>query len=108
MDTNLAKRLKHRVTLLAEQNTSDGMGGIVEGWVDVATVWGGVEPKTAREFVKAEGISNEVTHVVVIRYLPNVHPDYQVKFGVRQFKVISVINPDERNAYLELVCKEET
>lgn len=107
MDYNLAKRLKHRVTLRREQNTPDGMGGIIEGWTDVATLWAGVEPRRARELVEAEGITNEVTHVVIIRHRSDVGPDDSIRYQSRDFKILSIVNPEESNRYLELVCQEQ-
>lgn len=107
LNYNLPKKLNKRVTIRQEGNTDDGMGGFIEGWSDLVTVWAGIRPRQADEFEEAEGIENEITHVVTIRYRTGIEPSMEVKYGAREFQILSVINPYEANRYLELVCVED-
>lgn len=99
-------KLNKRVKVQSETNAPDGQGGHVKSWVDVATLWCGLEPKTAKEFLRAEGIANEVTHIARLRYRSDIEPDMRVNFGNRNFQILSVINPKESNHYIELTIKE--
>jgi SPP1 family predicted phage head-tail adaptor len=52
--------------------------------------------------------TSEISHKIRIRYLASVTPKLRIKFGTRYFDIVSVINPDERNEYLEMMCRETT
>lgn len=98
--------LDKRITLQSVTQTSDGMGGYVDVWADVATVWAALWPVSAAEAVKAQANTMTATHRIVIRYRSGVSAAWRVKYGTRYFTIYSIINPSERNETLELLCKE--
>jgi SPP1 family predicted phage head-tail adaptor len=65
-----------------------------------------VEPLQGRELWTAKQVVAEVTHRIRFRHLSGVVPTQRVVFGSRTFEILSVINPEERNRELELLCKE--
>ena len=101
-----AGQLRHRVILQALVNTPDAAGGNIETWVNVATVWGKVEPIRGREFWAAQQANTSLDTVVTIRYLEGITPLNRVKFGARIFKIHTVINPLEGRRELQLMCEE--
>lgn len=107
LNYNLPKTLNKRVTIRQEANTDDGMGGFTEGWSDIATVWAGIKPRSAKEFLEAEGLENTLSHTVTIRYRSDVRPDMQVVYDSRHFHITGVVNVEEANRYLQLMCEEE-
>lgn len=102
-----AGRLNKRVILQTVSNAADGRGGVTETWADTATLWAHVEEIAGSERYEANQIASNLTHRVTIRYRTAVIPQQRVKYGTRILKIVSVVNPDQRNEMLELMCSEE-
>lgn len=98
--------LRHRITLQKLEMVQDSYGQPTETWEDIATVWAAVNPISGREFFQAETINSEVTHKILIRYRAGIEPTMRVKFKDRIFTILSVINFQEKNEALQLMCKE--
>jgi SPP1 family predicted phage head-tail adaptor len=101
-----AGRLRHRITLQEERPTRDSYKAEVLGWVDVATVWAAVEPLRGREYFSAQQVNSEVSHRVTIRYRSGVTSAMRVLFGSRVLQIDGVINVNEQNRELQLMCIE--
>ncbi|MDG6880951.1 Bacteriophage head-tail adaptor [Phocoenobacter uteri] len=99
-------RLRHRVTLKKQVNTQNDYGAATQEWIDIATVWAGVEPISGKEYFSSQHLNSEVSIKIVIRYLEGVLPTSQVVFKNRKFEVVSVLNYREHNRMLQLMCKE--
>jgi len=98
--------LNKRVTLQHKTRVADGMGGFSESYSDAATVFAAIRPTTAKELVQANSTAMVVSHRIRIRYRRDVKGSYRVKFGNRYFAIVSIINPEEKNEWLDLMCKE--
>lgn len=98
--------LRHKIDLLRPVTESDGMGGQIETWETYATVWAGIWPLKANEQIEAFKTEMKVTHKVLMRYLSGVSGDMKIRFGTREFEIVSIINPDERDISLTLLCEE--
>lgn len=103
-----AGRLRHRITIQENQPMTDAYGQPVENWVDVATVWGAVEPQRAVErFVdEANQLLASRTTLIVIRYRTGVSVESRVSWSGLTFNIRSIVNPDWRNRELQLTCEE--
>jgi SPP1 family predicted phage head-tail adaptor len=101
-----AGRLRKRVILQTATETQDSYGQAVRTWADTITVYAGVEPINGREQYRAQAERAELTHLVVIRFRPDVLPINRVVHGTRTFDVEAVVNPFERNKELHLLCRE--
>ncbi|HDR1907264.1 TPA: phage head closure protein [Pasteurella multocida] len=99
-------KLRHRITLQKQVNTLNEFGATVTEWQDFAVVWAEIKPFFGREYFAAQQMQSEITTQIFIRYLPEVLPTMRVKFGERFFEIVSVINANERNIYLQLMCRE--
>ncbi len=63
-----AGRLRHRVRIERIVSTQDPVtGAMTDTWTEVAKVWAGVEPLSAREFVQSAAGQSEVTARITIR-----------------------------------------
>jgi SPP1 family predicted phage head-tail adaptor len=51
-------------------------------------------------------LQEKVTHEVTIRYMTNIDTNSRITFGTRQFAVNGIINVDERDRFLTLLCEE--
>lgn len=99
-------KLRHRVQLQQLARNQDSFGEAVPSYATYSTVWASVEPLQGRELEHAQQISAEVSHRVTIRYNKNVTSEHRVVYGERTLEIEAVINPEERNEMLILMCKE--
>lgn len=99
-------KLRHRITLQKQVNTVNDYGAAVTTWKNVATVWADVRPLSGREYFSAQQVQSEVTTQIWLRYLDGIMPTMRVKFGKRTLEIVSVLNTQERNVSLRLMCKE--
>ncbi len=98
--------LRHTVTIQQESRVADGGGGYALTWTKVADARAAIEPLTGGERLRAMQLEDKVSHRVTIRYRGDVTAGMRLKFGTRLFNIRAVINPDERNCWLELMCDE--
>lgn len=106
--------LRHRLTIQAENPAADGGGGQgADPWTDpvtVAAVWGRVEPfdtpSRSWERLHAMQIQGRISHRITIRHRPGITSGMRVLFEGRAFNIRAVVNPEERDRTLELLCEE--
>jgi len=89
-----AGELRHKVTIQELQRV-------------LATVWAKIQPLRGNERYQAQQVSSALSHKIILRYLDGVKPQMRVLYGSRVFYIVSVINVEERNEMLELLCEEE-
>ncbi|MEZ5945214.1 MAG: phage head closure protein [Planctomycetaceae bacterium] len=97
--------LRHPLTIQNRSVTRDDTGQELESWSDVATVWGRVEPLSGSERKHGAAIEAETTHRVTLRYTTLSAAD-RLKLGERVLQIINILNTDERNIELVVMCKE--
>lgn len=103
-----AAAYRHRITLQQASREPDGMGGFMESWQDIATVWAEVQPLMGKAYMVAKQTQSALSHRVRIRYRDGVTPDMRVQFGTRHFIIDAVLCPDERKHELHLMCVERS
>ena len=105
-----AGNLRHQITLQSPQTTRDSVGEQTLAFTTVATVPAEVSPISGREQFLAAQRQASTTHLVTIRYSPDVaslNATWRVLFGTRVFSIDAPPrNIDERNIMLELQCTE--
>jgi len=107
-------KLNKRIKIQVKTQTSDEMGGFTETWSDLATIWAAIWPTSAAEFIRSDQATMESTHRIRIRYQRfEIKPSHRIKFtdtvgGDRYFNIVSIINPNERQEWLDIMAKETT
>lgn len=105
--TLFAGRFRHPINIVAQNDSQDSTGGFnPNNTTIVATVWASIEALSGAEKFAAHEFVSQVSHQVVIRYMPGISSALQVQFAGRRFQIESVLNPDERNKILILLCIE--
>jgi SPP1 family predicted phage head-tail adaptor len=99
-------KLIHRITIQRPVETQDSLGATVQSWQNLANVWASIEPLSAREQFNLHSTYTAATHKIGMHYIAGVTAKCRVLFGTRAFDIESVINPEERNEDLNLVCSE--
>jgi SPP1 family predicted phage head-tail adaptor len=101
-----AGKLRHRIAIEQVAETQDPDGSVIETWSTFANAHASIEPISGREYFAAQTTQADVTHRICMRYLAGLIPKMRVKYGLRIFDILSVINVNERNRELQLMCKE--
>ena len=99
-------KLRHRIILLKQVNEVNDYGASTQTWKRVATVWADVRPLSGREYFSAQQVQSEVTTQIWLRHIEGIKPTMKVKFRKREFEILSVLNTQERDVSLQLMCKE--
>lgn len=103
--------LRHSVHLDKVVQQPDGEGGFEDALIplDPADVAASIEPATTRTLERLTAsatVEAVATHVVTIDYHPQVSMQTRVTFEGRVLQVRSIVNPDEANQQLQLICAE--
>ena len=102
-----AGEFKHVVTIQDQTGSTNSYGEATdEDWTDFSKTRAGIYPISGREFFFCFQVNSEITHKVNMRYISGVKPNMRIKFNDRFFEIISVINFQEGNKLLQLLCKE--
>lgn len=101
-----AGQLRHRITI-QQRTASVAHGEQSTSWTDFVSAWAAVQPLTGTEALVGRQENAAVSHRVVVRYQPGITPSMRVSFNGRLFDIQSVINIDERNRELHLMCLEQ-
>jgi len=97
-------RLRHRLILQSRSESRDTYGGAVTTWSTEATVWGAIEPLSGREYFANQQTQSEARVRVVIRYQSSIDETWRVKHGGKYYEIVDVLNHDERNRMMTLMC----
>lgn len=105
-----AGRLRHRITIQRPERVQNSIDEWVDTWVDVATVWGAIEPLTGRTFFEAQQANSDVSGKVTLRY-KHLEPTYRLRWtdweGVTQtYQIVSIIQPQQRSKETQVLYKE--
>lgn len=99
--------LNKRIILQSMTKVGDGMGGFTESDVDMDTVWAAIWPTSGNDQIQSMQPVGTITHKIRIRYRRDIRTSWKIKFGNRYFAIVSPpINPNERNEWLDLLCRE--
>ena len=103
-------KMRHCVTFQSFIGAVDSFGDPLSSddtqWADVATVWAAIDPVSGKEFYAVQQSQSEVTHKVRCRYCPGLTTAMRIKYGGRLFRIISILDWEERHESLLIMCKE--
>jgi len=99
--------LNKLISIIGTTRISDDMGGFIETDTTIASnIWAAIWPISASEQVQAMSTTMTISHRIRIRYRSVLKSFWRIKFGTRYFSIVSIVNPSERNEWLDLMCKE--
>lgn len=70
------------------------------------TVPASISPISGKDYFEAKKYQAELMYIITIRYLAGVTPDMQIQFKDRTFLIQDIINPLERNLFLQITAIE--
>lgn len=101
-----AGKLRHRITIKEPGITYNECNEEVPGYLPFATVWASVEPLKGREYLEAKKDSVEISYLIRIRYIAGLREDMIVAYQDKELDIESILNIDEKNKEIHLMCKE--
>ncbi len=113
---NTCSRLKHRLSLQEEVTADDDAGGFTRSWVEVAVLWGEMEPITSgdsrlntsagKEIFASGQVQAVISHRIFIRWREGVTPAMRLVFENRAFNIRYVAALHEQRELMELQVQE--
>lgn len=98
--------LRHSVTIERPPATLDDAGEQTGAWTKVIDMRASIEPLSGRELQLAREMFADQTHRIKAYFTPGLDATMRVKFGTRYFNILSVLNIEERNRWLQIECQE--
>lgn len=100
-----AGRLRHQVDIQQPVEAQNAFGEPEVTWTDVVTgIWAGIEPLRGREFFASRQTNAEIEARIVMRYRDDVKAKYRIKHRDDEYYIDTIINVDNRNRELQLMC----
>jgi len=99
--------MNKRISLEVETKTSDGMGGSLVVWKEMASdiacsIW----PVTASEQIQSSASTMIVSHRIRMRYRSDIKANWRLKYHNSYFNIVSIIDRNMDHRMLELLVKE--
>jgi SPP1 family predicted phage head-tail adaptor len=85
-----AGELNRRLVLEQPVETPDGAGGVVRGFAAVTTLWGKLDPVSARRAVEADAPGATVTHRIIIRARADITTRHRFREGTTVYRIASL------------------
>ena len=101
-----AGKLRHRIEVQTATETQDAYNQPTAVWATAVTLSGSIEPLSGRERLIAGAVTGEVTTRVRMRYDANITPKARLLHGARVFDIAAVMNREDRDAEVEVLCRE--
>jgi len=106
-----AGELRHRIDFEEPTYTTNAAGEQVLTWaVAKSDVWANVRPLRAMELERARGVQLATTHIVKLRFDPDILPTWRIKWidsrGITNtLQIIDLIDVSARGVELNLTCQ---
>ena len=98
--------LNQSIILQYSSRVSDKMGGFTTTWTSLPAEWAAVWPISANEIIAANSSTMVSSHRIRIRYRSVIKSSWRVFYNGKYLNIVSIINPNMSNRYLELLVKE--
>jgi SPP1 family predicted phage head-tail adaptor len=99
-------KLNKRITIQDYYEKTDALGNLVKTWDDLLEVWASIIPVRGRLYEREYIAYETISHMIIIRYTPQVLPHMRIKYSNRIFIVESIINHNEESKFQILNVKE--
>ena len=105
MKTNIGEMRKH-VTVQLCTNIKGADGAFTKAWTDRCTDWAAIKPLSSSENQQGKQVVGEATHVIRMRYNEDLLLTDRIVNGTHTYYIISILNLDLRDRFMELQVKE--
>jgi len=99
--------LNRRLVLEAPVESADGAGGVARSYAPVMTLWGKVEPVSARGAVVADAPGATITHRITLRRRSAVTTRHRLTEGATVYRIVT-LRDDATRRFLVIGAEERT
>jgi SPP1 family predicted phage head-tail adaptor len=100
-----AGKLDQRITLQTSAISKDAVGGPVDTWSDLATVWANVYDLSGKALNEAQQVGSSVTRRVTVRRRSGLTSGLRVRFASGRLAKVSFVRELGRD-FTELHCED--
>ena len=100
-----AGQLTTQITIQSPGTTVDELGQPVEGWTEVAVVWGDVRHLSGTESIKAGAVTSSVNASIRIRWRTGLDAGMRVLVGTSVYAIKAVMPDMQRREYVDLIAE---
>ena len=98
--------LRHTITIQEAVASLTAGGGSAVVWTKVVTVRAAIDPLSGSETLRAMQLQAKISHRITIRYRSGITAAMRILFGARTMNIRAILNPGERNRWLEIMAEE--
>lgn len=102
-----AGELNRRLVLEQPVETPDGAGGVARSFAAVTTLWGKLEPVSARRAVEADAPGATVTHRITLRTRADITTRHRLREGTTAYRIVS-LREDSTRRFLVIGAEQRT
>ncbi|MGA9851845.1 MAG: phage head closure protein [Gammaproteobacteria bacterium] len=102
----MSGEMKRWITVQQTASSQNARGEEIPTWTTFACVWAKIVPLSGREFLAAQQVEATLTHTITIRYLAGLDPTMRIVYNGRYFDINQVININEEDRQMSLLCTE--
>lgn len=99
-------RLRHQVNIALREDVPDGFTDLEATFTEVKDVWASLQPVSGATWVGSQQTGTQITHRIVIRFLPGITSDHEITCGSRRFRIRRVSDWEERGRWTLMDCEE--
>jgi SPP1 family predicted phage head-tail adaptor len=105
--------LRRRITFQQMVESKNSVGEVIQTPEDYLTTYAKIEPvkplmaKGGQEYLDDQKVRPEITYAVTTRYRPDISTDMFVKYGDRIFQIVGILNLEERDRLMNVICVEK-
>lgn len=96
-----------QITFQKPARVPNDIGGFTTTWVSATdSIWARILPTSAKESREADKDTMTVSHTISIRYRRDIRPSWRIKYKLRYFAVVGMVNPEEADEWLDINALE--
>ncbi len=102
-------KLRHRIEIWGKKECTNTLEQTEYKDDAIKSVWAAIIPQTGRVLnAPADTILSNITHKIIMRYsaMPDLQPSMHFKHQGKRFDIEFILNPYERNEYLEVFARQ--
>ena len=100
-------KFRHYISIQTPTETRDDYGEPIVTWpTTYHNAWASIEPLKGYEYWASQQVNAEVTSKITMRYKSGITPKMRVVWGDHTYRILSIINEEERNIQLTLMVEE--
>lgn len=106
-----ARKQRYKIIVQQSTETVDSVGEPISAWSTYAARSAEVMPKGGNERFRFDQYNSDATIVFKLRYdslTKNITTKMRVSYDSRIFNITSIVNVDEMNREIIIICTEET